>query len=72
MIEGFGLNVNDVCGFFNELGYDCYRYGGGGRVIPAAAPDIVSAPVKWICAWGAINSATLAPVGSAQNDWNLS
>jgi FkbM family methyltransferase len=40
-LEGFGLKVADVYGFFEELGYRCYRYDDGGHLISAAAADIV-------------------------------
>ena len=40
-LEGFGLAVNDVYGFFEELGYACYRYDEGGRLVPTPASEIV-------------------------------
>ncbi len=40
-LEGFGLTVNDVYGFFEELGYRCYRYDDGGRLVPTPASAIV-------------------------------
>lgn len=40
-LEGFGLAVSDVYGFFEGLGYACYRYDDGGRLVRAAAPEIV-------------------------------
>jgi len=40
-LEGFGLSVSDVYGFFEDVGYACYRYDDGGRLIPAAVSDIV-------------------------------
>ena len=38
-LEGFGLTVADVTGFFEELGYSCYRY---------EAHKLVKAPVDTI------------------------
>lgn len=40
-LEGFGLSVNDVYGFFEELGYRCYKYDDGGRLVPTPASEIV-------------------------------
>jgi FkbM family methyltransferase len=55
-LEGFGLKVEDVTGFFESLGYRCYRYDNGTpygkyvrqtdpnakrRLVPALAKDIV-------------------------------
>jgi FkbM family methyltransferase len=40
-LEGFGLAVSDVYGFFEALGYRCYRYDEGGRLIPTPASRIV-------------------------------
>lgn len=39
-LEGFGLKVADVTGFFDALGYSCYRYETR-KLYPAAAKDIV-------------------------------
>lgn len=40
-LEGFGLSAGDVVSFFDELGYRCYRYDDGGRLIPTPADAIV-------------------------------
>ncbi|MBX3260964.1 MAG: FkbM family methyltransferase [Labilithrix sp.] len=40
-LEGFGFTVADVYGFFEELGYACYRYDEGGRLVPTPASEIV-------------------------------
>ena len=40
-LEGFGLSVADVTGFFDELGYRCYRYDDGGRLVPTPKDAIV-------------------------------
>jgi FkbM family methyltransferase len=40
-LEGFGLSVVDVVSFFEELGYRCYRYDDGGRLIPTPTDAIV-------------------------------
>lgn len=40
-LEGFGLTVGDVYGFFEGLGYRCYRYDDGGRLVPTPASSIV-------------------------------
>jgi FkbM family methyltransferase len=40
-LEGFGLSVADVVGFFDELGYRCYRYDDGGRLLPTPTDAIV-------------------------------
>lgn len=40
-LEGFGLSVADVYGFFEGLGYACYRYDDGGRLVPTSASEIV-------------------------------
>lgn len=40
-LEGFGLAVKDVYGFFEELGYRCYKYDDGGRLLPTPASEIV-------------------------------
>lgn len=40
-LEGFGLTVADVYGFFEELGYACYRYDDGGRLVPTPCSEIV-------------------------------
>jgi FkbM family methyltransferase len=40
-LEGFGLTVVDVVSFFEELGYRCYRYDNGGRLVPTPADSIV-------------------------------
>jgi FkbM family methyltransferase len=40
-LEGFGLTVGDVVGFFEGLGYRCYRYDDGGRLVPTATEAIV-------------------------------
>jgi len=40
-LEGFGLSVADIYGFFADLGYRCYRYDDGGRLIPSTAEEIV-------------------------------
>jgi FkbM family methyltransferase len=40
-LEGFGIGVADVVGFFEELGYRCYRYDEGGRLIPTPTDAIV-------------------------------
>jgi FkbM family methyltransferase len=40
-LEGFGLSVADIYGFFEELGYRCYRYDDGGTLHPAAVSTIV-------------------------------
>jgi FkbM family methyltransferase len=55
-LEGFGLEVKDVTGFFDSLGYQCFRYdngtpqgvnvrpttsGGVRRLIPTSAEEIV-------------------------------
>lgn len=43
-LEGFGLEVNDVTGFFDELGYECFRYDNGTpqgvNVRPTQSPSI--------------------------------
>lgn len=39
-LEGFGLKVDDVVGFFAELGYACYRYADG-KLREVATTDIV-------------------------------
>jgi FkbM family methyltransferase len=40
-LEGFGLSVGDVVAFFDELGYRCYRYDDGGRLVPTPTDAIV-------------------------------
>ncbi|MBX3205819.1 MAG: FkbM family methyltransferase [Labilithrix sp.] len=40
-LEGFGLSVVDVVSFFEELGYHCFRYDDGGRLVPTPAEAIV-------------------------------
>lgn len=40
-LEGFGLSVVDVVSFFDELGYRCYRYDDGGRLVPTPTDAIV-------------------------------
>lgn len=40
-LEGFGLSVLDVVSFFDDLGYRCYRYDDGGRLVPTPADAIV-------------------------------
>lgn len=39
-LEGFGLKVEDITGFFGELGYRCYRYENR-RLHPVTASEIV-------------------------------
>lgn len=40
-LEGFGLTVAELHGFFEELGYCCYRYDEGGQLVPTAVEEIV-------------------------------
>jgi FkbM family methyltransferase len=40
-LEGFGLAVRDVTGFFEELGYLCYHHDDDGRLTPTAPDAIV-------------------------------
>jgi FkbM family methyltransferase len=40
-LEGFGITVADVYGFFESLGYRCYRYDDGGNLLPTPASAIV-------------------------------
>jgi FkbM family methyltransferase len=40
-LEGFGLKVADVTGFFECLGYRCYHYDDDGRLTPTAPESIV-------------------------------
>jgi FkbM family methyltransferase len=40
-LEGFGLTVADVVAFFEGLGYHCYKYDDGGRLVPTTAEAIV-------------------------------
>ncbi|MBX3228136.1 MAG: FkbM family methyltransferase [Labilithrix sp.] len=40
-LEGFGLRVADVVSFFEELGYRCYAYDDGGRLVPTATDAII-------------------------------
>ena len=40
-LEGFGISVVDVVTFFADLGYRCYRYDDGGRLVPTPADQIV-------------------------------
>ncbi len=39
-LEGFGLTVGDITGFFDGLGYRCYRYVDR-KLVPVTAADIV-------------------------------
>lgn len=40
-LEGFGLTVADVTGFFDGLGYRCYHYDDDGQFTPATRDSIV-------------------------------
>ncbi len=40
-LEGFGLKVADVTGFFEGLGYRCYHYDDDGRLTPTGSDSIV-------------------------------
>jgi hypothetical protein len=40
-LEGFGLSVAEVVTFFQDLGYRCYRYDDGGRLVPTPTDAIV-------------------------------
>ncbi len=40
-LEGFGLGVPDIYGFFTDLGYRCFKYDDGGRLIPTSVDQIV-------------------------------
>lgn len=39
-LEGFGIKVTDVTGFFDELGYSCFRYEAN-TLLPVTPKDIV-------------------------------
>lgn len=39
-LEGYGLSVEDIVGFFADFGYELYRYEDG-RLRPTVAPDVV-------------------------------